>query len=112
MSEHDADSPEDLVVSVRDNPEKSRYEALVDAPGGANGPRSVAGFATYEVQGSRITFLHTEVDDAYEGHGIGSRLVRQSLDDVRERGLTVRPVCPFYKRYIREHPEYADLVAT
>jgi predicted GNAT family acetyltransferase len=96
MSEHDAE------ITVRDNPEKSRYEALV---GGV-----VAGFADYERQDGVIAFLHTEVDDAYEGHGIGGTLVQESLDDVRAQGMTVRPVCPFYKKYIREHPEYADLL--
>jgi predicted GNAT family acetyltransferase len=87
---------------VRDNPEQSRYEALVDG--------AVAGFATYQRRDGTITFLHTEVDDAYEGHGIGGTIVRESLDDVRSQGLKVRPVCPFYKRFFAEHPGYADLL--
>jgi predicted GNAT family acetyltransferase len=33
------------------------------------------------------------------------------LDDVRERGLSIRPLCPFVLVYIRGHDEYADLVA-
>jgi predicted GNAT family acetyltransferase len=38
-------------------------------------------------------------------------LVRQMLDDVRNRGLSIRPLCPFVRVYIRGHDEYADLVA-
>jgi predicted GNAT family acetyltransferase len=33
------------------------------------------------------------------------------LDDIRARGMKVRPRCPFVARFIREHPQYADLVA-
>jgi predicted GNAT family acetyltransferase len=34
-----------------------------------------------------------------------------ALDDARERGLEVVPLCPFIARYIQRHPEYADSVA-
>jgi predicted GNAT family acetyltransferase len=91
---------EDIVV--RDNPDQNRYEALVDG--------EVAGFALYERIEGLIAFVHTEVDDAYGGRGIGSILVKRSLDDVRSKDLTVRPVCPFYKAFFAEHPEYADLL--
>ncbi|MEP6814983.1 MAG: GNAT family N-acetyltransferase [Marmoricola sp.] len=93
-------------VEVRDNPDESRYEVVV----GADGQQSVAGYAVYERHDGLIAFLHTEVDKAYGGQGIGHVLMQQSLDDVRSKGLTVRPVCPFYKRFFEEHPEYADLV--
>jgi predicted GNAT family acetyltransferase len=54
--------------------------------------------------------VHTEVAPSAEGAGVGSRLVRGALDDVRARGLRVAPLCPFVREYIRRHPEYADLV--
>ena len=59
----------------------------------------------------RITFVHTEIDDAYAGQGLGGKLARAALDDVRARGLAVRPDCPFIKGWIAKHPDYADLVA-
>jgi predicted GNAT family acetyltransferase len=31
---------------------------------------------------------------------------------VRGKGLVVVPLCPFIARYIQQHPEYHDLVAT
>jgi hypothetical protein len=43
-------------------------------------------------------------------HGVGSRLVRGALDDIRSRGLRVAPVCPFVADYLRRHPEQRDLV--
>jgi uncharacterized protein len=91
-------------VTVRDNAEQSRYEAS-DESG------VVAGFAEYEdLDGVRV-FTHTEVDDAFESQGVGSALARGALDDVRARGLQMRPKCPFIRKYVEKHPEYADLRA-
>ena len=89
-------------VTVQDNPGAGRYEALAD--GGV-----VAGFAEYERHDGRIEFTHTEVDEAYEGHGIGGTLVRAALDDVRTTDLRVVATCPFVKAWIGRHPDYADL---
>jgi predicted GNAT family acetyltransferase len=89
-------------VSVRDNHDESRFEAYVDG--------SLAGFSAYAVSDGVITFTHTEVDDAFEGQGVGSALVRASLDQVRAgSGLRVRPLCPFVRAWIKEHPDYQDL---
>ena len=57
-----------------------------------------------------IVLVHTEVDEELEGTGVGSRLVRGTLDDIRSRGLGVVPVCPFVRSFIGRHHEYADLV--
>jgi uncharacterized protein len=88
-------------VDVRDNPARTRYEITVDG--------DLAGFAVYFLEDQRIVFIHTEVAIAYEGRGLGSRLARDTLDDVRGRGLRVVPACPFFARFIRTHPEYQDL---
>ena len=89
-------------VEVRDNPDESRFEAYVDG--------QPAGYSAYLLSGTTITFLHTEVDDAFGGRGVGSSLVRQSLDQLREReGLRVTASCPFVRSWIRKHPEYHDL---
>ncbi len=87
---------------VADNAELQRYEAHRGS--------DVVGFITYRLQPERMTLIHTEVAPALEGEGIGSQLVRGALDDIRRRGLTIVPVCPFVRAYLRRHPEYADLV--
>ena len=90
-------------VAVRDNPAESRFEAYVDG--------QLAGFSAYELSDGVITFTHTEVDDAFEGQGVGSSLVRQELDLVRADGeLRVRPLCPFVKAWIDHHADYHDLL--
>jgi predicted GNAT family acetyltransferase len=90
-------------VSVRDNGAESRFEAYVDG--------QLAGFSAYELSDGLITFTHTEVDDAFEGRGVGSSLVRQALDQVRADGeLRVRALCPFVREWIQHHPDYQDLL--
>jgi uncharacterized protein len=90
-------------VSVRDNAEQNRFEAYVDG--------RLVGFSVYALSDGVITFTHTEVDDAFEGRGVGSTLVRASLDQVRSGGsLRVRALCPFVRAWIQEHPDYQDLL--
>ena len=72
-------------------------------------PGEVA-LAEYERDGDTISFTHTVVPEAYEGHGLGSRLARAGLDYARAQGLRVAPLCPFFAVYLRRHPEDCDLV--
>jgi predicted GNAT family acetyltransferase len=90
-------------VTVRQNLEEQRYEAIVDG--------RLAGFVTYVEKPGGIVFVHTEVDSAFEGQGVGSRLAAGALDDARTRGLSVVPQCPFIGEYIRRHPDYQALIA-
>jgi predicted GNAT family acetyltransferase len=90
-------------IEVRDEPARHRYEVMVDG--------EPAGFTAYRLRPGRLTFLHTEIDDRFEGRGVGSSLARSVLDDARRRGLLVTPMCPFIAGYIQRHPEYLDLVA-
>jgi predicted GNAT family acetyltransferase len=92
-----------METTVRDNPEESRYEIR-------DGDR-VLGLAAYERRGETMVFTHTEVDPDAGEEGLGSRLVRAALDDVRSRGGSVVPLCPFVRGWIERHPDYADLVA-
>ncbi|MCW2964824.1 MAG: hypothetical protein JWO17_2076 [Actinomycetia bacterium] len=90
-------------VTVSDRPNELRYEIEVDG--------EVAGFINYRREPGVIEMVHTDVDPRFEGKGVGAALVQGALDDVRARGLKVRPYCPFVAAYIRRHPEYQDLVA-
>ena len=67
--------------------------------------------ADYRTAGDVITFTHTEVPKEFEGQGVGSALIRGALDQVRSRGLKVKPLCPFVGWFITQNPEYKDLLA-
>lgn len=90
-------------LTVSDNPDQSRYEVTDDSG-------VVSGFAAYQRRDDVVVLTHTEVDDAYEGQGVGSALARGALDDIRASDLRVQPDCQFIAGYIESHPEYADLV--
>ena len=87
---------------VRDNRAEQEFELDVA------GARAVA---AYQLEGERIVFTHTLVPAAIEGRGVGGRLVRGALDQVRDCGLKVVPQCPFVAAWIDRHPEYRDLLA-
>ena len=89
-------------VEIVDQPEQDRYIAVLDG--------AVIGRADYVRTGAYLAIPHTQVDPAHGGQGIGGRMVRFALDDIRARGLKVRPACPFVAHYITDHPEYADLL--
>jgi uncharacterized protein len=64
----------------------------------------------YKLENGVITFIHTEVPPELGGKGIGSRLIKGALDQVRASGLKVIAECPFVEAYIEKHVEYADLL--
>jgi uncharacterized protein len=68
--------------------------------------------AYYARAGDVITFEHTEVPTELGGKGIGSKLVKGALDQVRADGLKVVAQCPFVKGWIEKHPDYAGLLKT
>ncbi|MBS1878681.1 MAG: N-acetyltransferase [Actinobacteria bacterium] len=92
----------DQTIEVTDDRGGERYVITVDG--------EPAGFAQYRDRGRTIAFVHTEIDDRFEGRGLGGRLVSAALDDARSRGLAVLPFCPFVRGYIERHPDYLDLV--
>jgi predicted GNAT family acetyltransferase len=86
-----------------DEPEQSRFEAHLGD--------DVAGFVEYRRRPGLIAFTHTIVEPRFEGHGVGSQLIKAALDEARADGLAVLPFCPFVRSYIAYHPgEYLDLV--
>jgi predicted GNAT family acetyltransferase len=92
-------------VEVVDNTKESRFEGRIDG--------QLAGFAEYQLVPDLIVFTHTEVFPQWEGHGVGTVLVRRALDQVRAAGeRRVMPLCPFVKAWIGRHPDYVDLVYT
>lgn len=68
-------------------------------------------FVTYRRGNGIISLNHAEVPVELEGQGVGSELVRATLEAVRAEGMKVVPRCSFVAAYIRRHTEYADLLA-
>jgi predicted GNAT family acetyltransferase len=93
-------------IQVIDVPDRSRYEARI-------GER-VLGIVDYVLDpaSDSIVLVHTEVLPDAEGMGVGSRLARGALEDVRARGVRLIVECPFITAYLKRHArEYEDLVS-
>jgi predicted GNAT family acetyltransferase len=91
-----------IAVTVIDDAHRNRYELRVHG--------TLAAAANYECEPGRIVFTYTELMAGFEGQGLGLQLAAGALDDVRRRGETVIPRCPFMFTFIEDHHEYADLV--
>jgi predicted GNAT family acetyltransferase len=85
-----------------DNVAAQRFELA--APGGM-------AFIDYRRAGAVILLNHAEVPAALSGQGLGSRLVRETLELIRSRGERVVPVCSFVRAAMARHGGYDDLLA-
>jgi predicted GNAT family acetyltransferase len=91
------------VSDVIQNQELDRFELVVDG--------ELAGYAEYRVVGTDMIFTHTEIISEERGHGLGGRLVRDALDQVRDHtDYRVVAQCPFVSHWLKDHPDYRDLL--
>lgn len=91
-------------LHIIDVPEAGRFEGrLGDDP-------TLAVLLTYGRSKGSIALLHTEVQEGYEGQGIGSRMATWAFDEARRLGLKVVPKCPFIVRWLERHPEQHDVL--
>lgn len=92
-------------LSVRHDPEAQRY-TLHD--GG-----EAVGVLAYRPVGrpgdTLVDVYTTQISPARRGHGLGEVLVRGALDDLRERGASVKASCWFVADFLRDNPDYHDL---
>jgi uncharacterized protein len=90
-------------LEVKHDEPGRKYFAVVD------GKESVC---DYGPAGDKtLVFSHTYVPPELRGRGIAEELVRQALDDVRQRGYKVIPSCWYVRVYIDRHSQYQDLLA-
>jgi len=88
--------------TVRDNPDRNQFE--IDLGDGE------FAYAKYNLLPGAIRFYHTVVPESHGGQGLGTALIKASLAAARERGLRVIPICPFFRAYLKKHPEEQDIV--
>jgi uncharacterized protein len=86
---------------VTNNEAARRFEMIVDGH---------TGFLRYARSTGRIELLHTEVPPELAGRGVGGILAKAALDYAEQAGLKVIPTCPFVKKYLERHTEYARVL--
>lgn len=52
---------------------------------------------------------HTGVPESLRGTGVGRKLLERMIDDARQDGFKIFPLCPFVNAERRKHPEWADV---
>jgi len=62
----------------------------------------------YEIGDGRMVLVHTGVPEEMGGRGIAGMLVASAIDLAAKEGLTVVPLCPYARKWIRDHPEAAE----
>ena len=82
-------------AEVRNNPTEYCYEVWADG--------ELAGYTQYVLRRGRIAFVHTKIDESYEGLGLGGRLARAALDDARP-GTGGNAVLPVHRGLHRAPP--------
>ena len=83
--------------NFRINKEKQRFELEVNG---------VVAYVTYiDVEGI-YNLPHTIVPKEIGGKGVGSRLVKQTLDYLLDRNIKYIPICSFIVAFIAKHEDY------
>jgi|SRR4051794_11252694 predicted GNAT family acetyltransferase len=82
--------------------ETDRFTIAVDG--------TVAGLTEIVDRDGTRTFTHTEVDDSFRGRGLASILIGEALEQTRDAGLRIVPVCSMVAAYVKEHHEFDDVV--
>ena len=82
---------------------KGYFEALEDG--------KQAGMMTYTWAGdSKFIIDHTEVNEEFNGKGVGKKLVMAAVDYARTNNIKIIPLCPFAKSVFDKVAEIRDVL--
>ena len=69
-----------------------------------------AGLMTYSWAGNdKFIIDHTEVDEKFNGQGVGKKMVMEAVDFARSNNLKIIPLCPFVKSVFDKVAEIQDV---
>lgn len=88
-------------LNVVNNKDKQRYELNLGTD---------IAYMEYRFQNDTKVLMHTYVPEKYRGKGNAMKFIQQVLDDIRKSKSQVMVNCAAVSRFIKEHPEYNDLV--
>ena len=65
--------------------------------------KRVAEVTFYEIEDGVYNIDHTFVDDSLRGQGIGSKLVKEAVEEIRKNNGKIQATCPFASKWLEEH---------
>ena len=96
----------DIIITKEDSARHGRYVARIDGI-------DAEGEITFTHRGPGIISAdHTGVPEAMNGKGVAKALLDYLLNDARENGFKIIPICPYVRGQYEKHPEWADLFTT
>ncbi len=92
-----------IEVKQKNNEKNGSFEAFIDG--------NHAGLMTYTWAGEeRFIIDHTEVEEAYNGKGVGKEMLLAAVDFARKNSKTIIPLCPFAKATFQKHEDLQDVL--
>lgn len=68
-------------------------------------------YLSYDIVNDHVLdYAHTWTPPEERGKGIAGRITREALEYAKSEGYRVIPSCPYVREYIKNHPEYEELV--
>lgn len=64
---------------------------------------TIAEVTFYEIENGVYNIDHTFVDDSLRGQGVGSKLVQEAVNTIREKGAQIQATCPFASKWLEEN---------
>ena len=93
------------MIEVKQNNDEKHgsFEAFIDG--------NHAGLMTYTWAGEdRFIIDHTEVEEAYNGKGVGKEMLLKAVNFAREKGKKIIPLCPFAKASFQKDESLKDVL--
>ncbi len=87
----------EATVSLRDG----KYTIAVEG--------ETVGLAEFADRDDQRVFYHTETNPKFGGRGLATILVEQALNDARDEGKRIVPVCSMIGTVLNKHPEFDDI---
>ena len=92
-----------MEIKHTNNEKNGEFEGIIDG--------NHAGEMTYTWAGTdKLIIDHTGVEAAYNGQGVGKKLLLSLVDYVRENNIKVIPLCPFAKATFEKNADLQDVL--
>lgn len=60
--------------------------------------------------GQNVVIERTYVDPSLRGQGIAGKLIKLVVDEARQNGFLIEPLCTYAHAAFARHPEYGDVL--
>jgi predicted GNAT family acetyltransferase len=92
---------EGMALKIHHDETRRRFAADVD--------RGEAVLDYETLDGDTLDLRRTFVSEELRGEGVAGQVVRYALDWARRHDKKIVATCPYVKRFVERHPEYAAL---